>query len=113
MLFLGLFAHVVSEFAFQNGGSCQLFRVFFCSQLSAEAEVASFPFFFPILTKQQTMSTPLTIRNIGGLLLGTPPTTPAGLPGPTVAKLAVATAGALNSLARTVPTDSFRIKRAL
>ena len=59
------------------------------------------------------MSTPRTLRNIGGPLVGTPPTVLAGLPGPTVAELAVASAGALNSLARTVPADSFRIKRAL
>jgi hypothetical protein len=32
---------------------------------------------------------------------------------PNPCQLAVATAGALNSLARTVPADSFRIKRAL
>jgi hypothetical protein len=59
------------------------------------------------------MSTPPTLRNIGGPLVGTPTTVLAGLPGPTVAELAVASAGALNSLARTVPADSFRIKRAL
>jgi hypothetical protein len=59
------------------------------------------------------MSAPPSLRNIGGPLVGMPPTVLAGLPGPTVTELAVATAGALNSLARTVPADSFRIKRAL
>jgi hypothetical protein len=67
-------------------------------------------FYSPTMSASNHRTTVYADPAVPGVIdVGPPPT----LGGPTVAQLAVSTAGQLNSLAKTVMPDPFRIKRAL